>query len=405
MGKVVPSMSEGSNLDGVLEVAPWPTFEREDIEAANRVIESGKVNYWTGGETKAFEREFAEFVGSRHGIALANGTLSLELALQALGIGPGDEVIVSPRSFIASVSCVVRCGATPVFTDIDRQSGNIEAHTIEPHITSKTKAVIPVHLAGWPCDMPAMLDLCDSRNIRVIEDCAQAHGATIDGRQVGTFGIANSFSFCQDKILTTAGEGGFITTDDDNLFKSIWSLKDHGKGYDVTLNQDHPPGFRWLHESLGTNARMTEVQAAVGRTCLRRLPGWLEQRRRNAEAIQSAVESNPVLRVELPPANIQHAYYKLYVYVVREAMKTDWSRERIMSEVCERGVQCFSGSCSEIYKEKAFDGTNFRPDEPLPVAYELGRTSLMLLVHPGLSESYIEASASILDKVCREAAA
>lgn len=405
MGKVYQPMAENPTAQTAPEVAPWPTFDSEDIRAAEEVVRSGKVNYWTGTQTKDFEREFAEFVGSRHGIAMANGTLSLELALQALGIGPGDEVIVSPRSFIASVSCVARCGATPVFADVDRVSGNIEAHTIERVVTPKTKAVIPVHLAGWPCDMKPMIDLCNSHQIAIIEDCAQAHGADIDGQQVGTFGNVGSFSFCQDKILTTAGEGGFITTDDEGLFKAIWSLKDHGKGYEVTNRTDHPPGFRWLHEQFGTNARMTEVQAAVGRTCLQKLSKWLEERATNAEQILSGLEGTAALRIERPSKNLRHAYYKLYVYVQPGSLKSDWNRDRIMNEIESHGIKCFSGSCSEIYKEQAFQGTSFAPSQSLPNAKELGETSLMFLVHPGLSQSYIQATIDITKSVCDSAVA
>lgn len=405
MGKVYQSMAENPTAQTAIDVAPWPTFDSDDIKAAEEVIRSGQVNYWTGNQTKQFENEFADFVGSKFGIAMANGTLTLELALGALGIGPGDEVIVSPRSFIASVSCVVRCGATPVFADVDRVSGNIEAHTIQKVITSKTKAVIPVHLAGWPCDMKALRQLCDSDGISIIEDCAQAHGATIDGRQVGTFGQIGSFSFCQDKILTTAGEGGFITTDNEDLFKSMWSLKDHGKGFDVTHRTDHPPGFRWLHERFGTNARMTEVQAAVGRTCLQKLPKWLNERAHNAEQILSGLEGSPALRIERPPANFTHAYYKLYVYVKPEALKADWSRDRIMNEISSRGIYCYSGSCSEIYRERAFKGTPYAPEQPLAIAKELGDTSLMFLVHPGLSSNYIQATIEITNSVCESAVA
>ncbi|WP_343347843.1 DegT/DnrJ/EryC1/StrS aminotransferase family protein [Sphingomicrobium sp. XHP0239] len=394
------------------DFASWPDFDAEQVTAAADVLASGRVNYWTGGEGRAFEREFAHYSDCAHAIALANGTVALDLALHGLGIGARnggsehDEVIVTPRSFIASVSSVVNAGARPVFADIDRDSGNIEPATIEPHITQATRGVVPVHLAGWPVDMPTLMDLASSRDVAVIEDCAQAHGATIDGRSVGSFGDAAGWSFCQDKIMTTGGEGGMVTCQDDALHRAMWAHKDHGKGFAAVYEREHPPGFRWLHESFGTNWRMLEMQAAIGRIQLARMDRWTAARNANAarmvEALGEAVEAK-ALRVPRPRSGMRHADYKFYAYVEPERLRDGWSRDRIVAEITERGIPCFQGSCSEIYREKAFEGTDYAPAEALPVARELGETSLMWLVHPTITASQIDRAAQVTRDVMASA--
>ncbi|CAN5354842.1 DegT/DnrJ/EryC1/StrS aminotransferase family protein [soil metagenome] len=381
----------------------WPCFTAEEAEAVRRVILSNRVNYWTGDECRRFEQEFASWVGTAHAVALMNGTVALEWTLRALGIGAGDEVIVTPRSFIASVSCVVAVGATPVFADVDRDSQNLTADTIEAALTPRTRAVICVHLAGWPCDMPSIMSLAARRRLAVIEDCAQAHGARVAGRPVGSFGQVGAWSFCQDKIMTTGGEGGMITTDDDDLRARIWSGKDHGKSWEAVYACDHPPGFRWLHDSFGTNGRMIEVQAAIGRIQLRRISEWRARRAANAQAIWNCGSSLPGLRVPAIPANVEHAAYKCYVFVRPGRLRPGWDRDRIMSEIDALGVPCFSGSCPEIYLEKAFDGTGWRPAQRLPVARELGETSLMFLVHPTLPEEALNRTCEALTQVMQRA--
>ncbi|MDX6752454.1 DegT/DnrJ/EryC1/StrS family aminotransferase [Geminicoccaceae bacterium 1502E] len=383
--------------------APWPFFAQDEIEAAGRVLASGRVNYWTGEEGRAFEREFAAFAGTRHAIALANGSLAIELALIVLGIRPGDEVVVTPRSYFASASSVALLGAVPVFADIDRDSQNITPSTIERVLTPRTKAVMPVHLAGWPCDMPGIIDLAKSRNLAVIEDCAQAHGAEVGGRRVGSFGHFNAFSFCQDKIMTTAGEGGMITTDDEALWREAWSYKDHGKSWEAVYERTHAPGFRWLHEKLGSNWRLTEVQSAIGRLQLAKLGDWLAVRARNAGILAERLGRLEALRVPSPPEGFAHAWYKFYCFIRPEALKEGWSRDRVMGEVTARGVPCFSGACPEIYREKAMAERGFAPPAPLPVARELGHTSLMLLVHPTLDEAAMHRATDVVEAVVREA--
>ncbi|MCB1891415.1 MAG: DegT/DnrJ/EryC1/StrS aminotransferase family protein, partial [Rhodocyclaceae bacterium] len=327
---------------------PWPIFGEDEIRAVGEVLAGGRVNYWTGDACRRFEEEFAVFTGTQHAISLANGTLALELALFALDIGPGDEVIVPARTFIASASCVVARGAVPVVADIDPVSQNLTVDAVRQKLTSRTRAIIAVHLAGWPCDMDPIMALARERGIKVVEDCAQAHGATYKGRSVGSLGDCAAFSFCQDKIMTTGGEGGMLVTDDACLWERAWAYKDHGKSYEAVFNRDHPPGFRWLHESFGSNFRLTEMQAAIGRLQLGKLPQWLQARRRNAAMLDQGFSAIPGLRVTRPPNGIGHAYYKYYAFVAPEKLAPGWDATRINEAVNAEGVPCFAGSCSEI---------------------------------------------------------
>lgn len=380
--------------------SPWPSFTNEEADAVRDVLLSNKVNYWTGTEGREFEKEFAKGCNAKYAVALANGTLALDAALVALGIGEGDEVIVTPRTFIASISCVINAGAIPVFADIDRDSGNLSAETIARKITPRTKAVICVHLAGWACDMDPIVALADEHGFKIIEDCAQANGALYKGQAVGSIGHVGTWSFCQDKIITTGGEGGMVTTNDKELWQRIWAYKDHGKSYEAVYEREHPAGYRWLHESFGTNWRMTEMQAAIGRIQLQRLPDWHVARKSNAEAILDACDQFPnIVRVPRVPVADEHAFYKCYVYVQPERLADNWSRDKIIEEIIACGVPCYSGSCSEVYREKAFDGTGFRPDKNLPMAQELGETSLMFLVHPTLTQKEIDQTCSAIQQV------
>lgn len=384
--------------------SPWPSFSVEEADAARDVILSNRVNYWTGEECRHFEREFAAWAGTRHAIALANGTVALDLALKALGVGAGDEVVVTPRTFLASVSCIVNAGAVPVFAEVDRDSQNITAETIRAVLTPRTRAVICVHLAGWPCDMDPIMALAKEHDLKVIEDCAQAHGAFYKGRAVGSIGHVGAWSFCQDKIMTTGGEGGMVTTDCPDLWSRMWSFKDHGKSWEAVYEREHAPGFRWLHESFGTNWRMIEVQAVIGRIQLRRMPQWHERRVANAERIWGLAATLPGLRVPRLAGDSVHAAYKCYVFIEPERLREGWSRDRILNEINAAGVPCFSGSCSEVYLEKAFDGTGWRPDVRFAVARELGETSLMFMVHPTLSEAELDKTCAVLSSVMKEAA-
>jgi dTDP-4-amino-4,6-dideoxygalactose transaminase len=382
----------------------WPVYGEDEIAAVADVMRSGKVNYWTGRHGRELEAEFASYCGAKYGVALANGTVALELALRALKIGAGDDVVVTARSFFASASCIVACGARPVFADVDADSQNVTAATIEAALTPRTKAVIVVHLAGWPADMPGILALCRPRGVRVIEDCAQAHGASIMGQRVGSFGDAAAFSFCTDKIMSTGGEGGLLVTNDEALWSRAWSYKDHGKSWAAVHCADPAPGFRWLHESFGTNWRMPELQAAIARAQLGKLDRWLDIRARNAERLIEHLRLHSALRVPVPPAGFRHAWYKLYCFVRSEALKSGWDRDRVLRELGERGVPALSGSCPEIYLERAFDGSDSRPAQRFETARKLGETSLMLLVDPCQTKESLDSAAAALAAVLRRAA-
>ena len=378
---------------------PWPSFTQVEADAVSKVLLSNKVNYWTGQECREFEKEFAQFTGTEYAVAVANGTVALDLALKALNIGQGDDVIVTSRTFLASASSIVTAGANPIFADVELDSQNISRRSIEAVITPNTKAIICVHLAGWMCDMDPIMQLANERGIFVIEDCAQAHGAMYKGKSAGSIGHIGAWSFCQDKIMTTGGEGGMVTTNYESFWKKMWSYKDHGKNFDSIYNKQHPPGFRWLHDSFGTNWRMMEMQAVIGRLQLKKMPGWTEKRNANMGRILAEFENSAYFTVAKPSSDYVHAAYKCYVQVNIDALPEGWSRDRIMQEINGLGVPCFSGSCSEVYLEKAFDGTKWRPAQRLENAKQLGESSLMFVVHPTLSDQSISKTVDAIQQV------
>ena len=408
-----------------LSMRSWPSYSEEEVLAVQRVLASNKVNYWTGEECILFEKEFADWIGASHAIALANGTVALDLALKALGVGPGDEVVVTPRSFIASVSCVLNAGATPVFADVDLNTGNITAQSISSKLSPKTKAIICVHLAGWPCDMDPIMLLANENGLKVIEDCAQAHGAIYKGRMVGSIGHIGAWSFCQDKIMTTGGEGGMVTTNDKALWKAMWSFKDHGKSFDAVYEKDHSIGFRWLHESIGTNWRMMEMQAAIGRIQLMKITKWTSSRNENAQILISVLGGLNVLRIPAHGCGVcadishnavsdnkdyqgcqlgcVHAYYKFYAYIKPEVLADGWNREKIIQKITEIGIPCGIGSCPEIYLEKAFDNLACRPNERLPNAQQLGETAIVFLVHPTINPKQMNIYAENIREILASA--
>ncbi len=384
--------------------SPWPSFTPEEIEAVSAVLSSNRVNYWTGDRCREFERRFADWVGTRHAVALANGTMALEAALKALGVGPGDEVITTSRTFMASASCIVTAGAVPVFADVDADSQNITAETIAAVLTPRTKAVICVHLGGMPCDMDPIMALAAQNGLKVIEDCAQAHGARYRGRSVGSIGHIGAWSFCQDKIMTTGGEGGMVTTNDPALSSFMWSYKDHGKSGHANQERPRPSGPRQVYDSFGTNGRMIEMQAAIGLIQLERMPAWTMRRTAIADALAEACRAHDLVRVPATPEGIDHAWYRFYAFVQPERLAEGWSRDRIIEAINAAGVPCFHGSASEVYMERAFDGTGWRPAERLRTARRLGETALAMLVHPTLTETEVAKACAVLDAVLSEAA-
>lgn len=380
-------------------LSPWPHYAQDEIEAATAVLLSGQVNYWTGDIGKRFEQEYALSVGKRYGIALSNGTVALELALRAFNIGPGDEVIVASRSYVASASCVLIVGATPVFADVDMDSGNLSAETIAPHITAKTKAVIPVHIGGLPCDMPGIMQLAHQHNIKVIEDCAQAHGASIANIKVGGWGHAAIFSFCQDKILSTGGEGGMLVLDDESAYKSAWAYKDIGRDFDAVYHQQHPPGFRWYTHTAGSNFRMTEVQAAIGLKQLAKLDAWIKRRNEIAQRLISALSQASFISFpSVSHADVTHAYYRVYGLISLDN-QTDAEQHTFRNAFVERltqlGLPCFSGSCSEIYLEKAFE--SYYDGHRRVNAKQYAERAFCLLAHPTMTDGQVSQAVKLIE--------
>ena len=380
----------------------WPSYTSEEADAAHKVLLSNKVNYWTGSECREFEKEFAVWSNSKYAIALGNGTLALDSAFKALNITAGDEVIVTARTYIASVTSIVNAKAIPIFVDVDLNSQNITPESIRSKITNKTKAIVCVHLAGWPCEMDGIMDLAKEFNLFVIEDCSQAHGAMYKGKSVGSIGNIGCWSFCQDKIMTTGGEGGMVTTNDKSLWSKMWSYKDHGKSYEAVYQKKHPEGFRWVNESFGTNWRMTEMQGVIGRIQLKRMFDWQTKRFNNANEIWNTSRQCKGLRVPNIPDYIKHAAYKCYVFVELNKLKKEWNRDKIIKEINTLGVPCYSGACPEVYLEKAFDNTGLRPKERLINAQELGESTLMFLVHPTLSNDEIKKTCDAITSVMNQ---
>lgn len=383
--------------------SPWPSFTADEASAVSKVLLSNKVNYFTGQEGQKFEQNFAKFSHCNYAVAVANGTLALELALRVLDVGIGDEVIVSPRGFIASVSCVIAVGAVPIFADVDLNSGNITATTIQTVITPKTKAIICVHLAGFPAEMAAIMTLASQHNIKVIEDCAQAHGAKYKGQSVGSIGHIGTWSFCQDKIITTGGEGGMVTTNDQDLYKKMWAYKDHGKLFEKMHSPLKDDSFRFVHDSFGSNYRLTEMQSAIGNIQLKKIEDWHQKRISNARAIWQVAGQFVALKVPNIPSYSVHACYKAYVLVNQERLKQGWTANKIRQKIKAHGVPCYAGACSEIYQEEAFMNTGFIPKKPLKNAVFLTGKSLMFLVHPTLTADNIRQTQDAIVAVIKEA--
>jgi len=383
--------------------SPWPSYTPAEIEKVAEVLASNRVNYWTGEEGRLFEREFATYIHSQHAVAVANGTIALLCAWKALELGPGDEVIVPARTYVVSASSVVLTGATPVFADVDLDSQNITVESIARMITPRTKAICCVHLAGWSCDMDALNDLASSHGIPLVEDCAQAHGATWQGKPVGGLADIAAWSFCQDKIITTGGEGGMVTTQDEKYREAIWSYKDHGKSWSSVYDKKSPSGFSLMHDTIGINGRLPEMQSAIGRIQLGMMPEWIRARRANGHRILDTAATLSALRVAYPPSTVGHAWYRAYVFVRSEALKIGWTRDRIIKAMNVNGVPCSQGSCSEVYLEKCFTSAGISPGTRLPAAQELGETSLMFLVHPTLTEDEISKTCDTLVKVVQQA--
>ena len=374
----------------------WPRYDEDEIKEVERVLRSGNVNFWTGSITKFFEKEFAKFCNCKFAIAVANGSLALSCAYLALGIKKDDEIITTPRTFIATASSASLLGGIPIFAEVDKDSGNITAKSIEPLITKKTKAIVVVHLAGWPADMIEISNLANTYNIPLIEDCSQAHGAgiVIDGVKlsVGQFGDISTWSFCQDKIISTGGEGGMVTTNNKNYFNKIRSFKDHGKSFIKLEKRDLKHGYKYIHDNLGSNFRITEMQSAIGRIQLSKLDLWTKIRTKNALLLNDFLSKDPLIRVPLPEKDMVHGWYKFNCFINRDFLKDDWSRDKIINAIIKKGYPALQGSCSELYLEKCFSSKISQ--KKLLIANELGETNLTFLVHPTIGENVMYKYAS-----------
>ena len=331
----------------------WPSYTQEEIKKVSEVIKSGKVNYWTGNEVKNFEKEFSNYFGNKYSIAVCNATLALEASLLALNIGKGDEVITTPRSYNASASCILRVGAKPVFADIEIDTQNISVKDIKKKISNKTKAIICVHLGGTPCDISEIKKIAKKKGIKLIEDCSQAHGAKYKNKYVGSFSDIAVWSFCNDKIISTIGEGGMISTNDKKLFFKLWSLKEIGKDFKKS-NTSFLPKFKWTHDYIGANLRMTEVQAAVGRIQLKNLNSMIKVRRKLAKIVIDFLEKNELFFTFKLNKNYFSSFYRLYFFLDKKKLSKKISREKIIKFLRKDGNDVSVGSCPEIYLEKPF---------------------------------------------------
>ena len=391
-----------------MRIPNWPNFESDEINKTIEILKSGLVNYWTGNETKLFEKEFSSFCGTNYAIAIANGSLALSSAYLSLNFNKGDEIITTPRTFIATASSAVLLGLKPIFADVDFDSGLITPETIKPLISTKTRGICVVHLGGWPADIQRIKCLADENNLKLIEDCSQAHGAGVFNdeigsfQSVGSFGDVNTWSFCQDKIISTGGEGGMITTNNIELMEKIWSLKDHGKSKKLVEQENKNYSFNWIHNDLGSNFRLTEMQSAIGRLQLRKMHKWQEIRTNNASILADTLKDNKLIRIPLPNPKFKHAWYKFNCFLNLHYLKSDWNRERIIAEIRAKNYPAFSGGCSEVYLENCFKKYNLSPLIRCKNAKLLGETNLMFLIHPTINKkqmlSYALCIKDILNK-------
>jgi len=337
----------------------WPRFDDATINAVVEVLKSGKVNYWTGPKGMEFEKRFARWQGSRYAVSVATGTAALHVSLSALGIGPGDEVIVPSYTFIATSFSVVQAGAIPRFADVNLDDHCISLESAERLVNERTRAIIPVHLYGNVCDLDRVVAFAKKHNLLVIEDNAEAYGGEYKGKKTGTIGRMAAASFCQNKTFTTGGEGGMVTTDDEDLAWKARSFRDHG--YDVKerlnlleLEQKLP----YIHNMVGFNFRMTEMQSAIGLSELDRIDTWnFPARRRNAYILINRLKKHPQVKyfpVDTPER--RNGWYVLAFSLDIENMKCDIAE--FVKAAGAEGVPCWKVFWPQCHTENAFTGKN-----------------------------------------------
>lgn len=378
----------------------WPTYSSSEIKKVKEILNSGKVNYWTGDNCNNFENKFAKHFNKKFGISVATGSIALDLAIKSLNLKKNDQVLVTPRSYIASASCVISQNLMPIFVDIDLNSQNILYEDLKKKITRNTKAIILVHLAGYPCDMDKIVKICKKYKIKIIEDCSQAHGAKYNSKFVGSFGDIAIWSFCNDKIMSTGGEGGMLLTNNYQYYKKIFALKDCGKNIDKIKKNTFKPKFQWIHDSIGNNFRMTEMQAAIGIIQLRNLNKWVKKRNSFSLKINKVLSKFSYIRTTKIPSNIFHSFYRCYFFLNKKIIKNKFTREALIKTLKKYNIDCNVGSCPEIYLEGAFK--KIKNVKRLKNAKILGETSVALFVNHNFNKIHETKYLNNLNKVLKK---
>ncbi|MDV3104098.1 DegT/DnrJ/EryC1/StrS family aminotransferase [Thermococcus waiotapuensis] len=348
-----------------------PLIGDEEIEAVVEVLKSGMLAH--GKIVETFEREFADYLGAKHGVAVANGTAALDVALKALGIKDGDEVITTPFTFVATASSILFQRAKPVFADIDPKTFNLDPNDVLEKITDKTKAILVVHLYGQPAEMGTFKEIAEDHGLYLIEDCAQAHGAEYNGQKVGTFGDIAAFSFYPTKNMTT-GEGGMVVTNDDELAERARLIRNHGQRE------------RYYHVTLGYNLRMTNMAGALGRVQLRKLDEWNEARRKNAKKLSEGISKITGLTPPYVAPNVKHVYHQ---YTIRVEEEFPLSRDELAQKLGERGIGTGIYYPLPLHRQPLLKELGYEQD-CCPNSVEASKRVLSLPVHPGVNEEDIE---------------
>ena len=355
-----------------------PIIEEEEVEAATMVLKSGAIAQ--GPKVEAFEEAFASFIGTRYAIAVNSGTAALHTALLALGVGDGDEVITSSFTFISTANSILFTGAKPVFADIEEQSFNIDPLKILEKITPRTKAIIPVHLYGQPCDMNRVMNIAKAHSLAVIEDACQAHGAEYKGKKAGSFGIG-CFSFYPTKNMIT-GEGGMITTNDKNIAESARMIRNHGQKE------------RYLHDILGYNYRMTDLAAAIGICQLKKLPQLNDKRIQNANTLTKGLNGITGLILPSTQPNTKHVFHQ---YTVRVTECFGMSRDELREKLKGKGIDTRIYYPLPIHKQPFYQKLGY--NEYLPNSENAAREVFSLPVHPSLTEEDLEFIVQALQSI------
>ncbi len=378
----------------------WPHYSNRIANLVKKTILSGKVNYWTGNLCEKFENKFSKFIDVKYCCSISNASVGLEIALNALDIKKNDEVIVPSRTYITSASAILRVNAKPIFADIEKNSLNIDINSIKKNINRNTKAIICVHLAGYPCDMENILKIAKKNNLKVIEDCSQAHGAMIKNRSVGSFGDISVWSFCNDKIISTGGEGGMIACNNKTIYKKIWSIKDCGRSYDKIRKKTTKVGYRWLYDSIGTNFRMTEMQAAIGILQLKELKSYLKKRNRNANILRNALKKINFIDFQNVDKKLYHAYYRFTILVNKTKIKKGNSRDTILKQLINNKIPATVGVCPELYKEKVFHKFRKKYTDKY-YAKEVGKNIICFSVDPSISEKNMQSISNKIKRIMK----